>query len=80
VLNLLSDLRRRLGIALLFVTHDLAVARAVADELVVMRAGQIVERGPADELLEDPQHPYTRELLAAVPGVAPVEALEAGVA
>jgi peptide/nickel transport system ATP-binding protein len=71
VLNLLCDLRRQLGIALLFVTHDLAAARAVAEEVVVMRAGVIVERGATSALFERPQHEYTRELLAAVPEVDP---------
>ena len=70
VLNLLCDLRAKLGIALLFVTHDLVVARAVADEVAVMRDGVIVERGSTDQIFEAPEHPYTRELLAAVPHVA----------
>ncbi|MHB8690378.1 MAG: dipeptide ABC transporter ATP-binding protein [Solirubrobacteraceae bacterium] len=70
VLNLLCELRSKLGIALLFVTHDLAVARAVADEVAVMSAGVIVEHGPVREIFEAPQHPYTRELLAAVPDIA----------
>ena len=70
VLNLLCELRSKLGISLLFVTHDLAVARAVADEVAVMSAGVIVEHGPTDEIFDAPQHPYTRELLAAVPDIA----------
>jgi peptide/nickel transport system ATP-binding protein len=70
VLNLLCELRAKLGIALLFVTHDLAVARAVADEVAVMSAGVIVEHGPTEEIFGAPQHPYTRELLAAVPDIA----------
>jgi peptide/nickel transport system ATP-binding protein len=70
VLNLLCELRAKLGLALLFVTHDLAVARAVADEIVVMSAGLVVERGPTERLFAAPQHPYTRELLAAVPDIA----------
>jgi peptide/nickel transport system ATP-binding protein len=73
VLNLLAELRHRLGIALLFVTHDLAVARAIADEIVVMRNGQIVERGHAEDVLGAPQHEYTQELLAAVPGLPVLE-------
>jgi peptide/nickel transport system ATP-binding protein len=67
VLNLLCHLRDTLGIALLFVTHDLAAARAVADDVAVMQRGVIVEHAPAESLFTDPQHPYTRELLAAVP-------------
>jgi peptide/nickel transport system ATP-binding protein len=70
VLNLLCDLRAELGIALLFVTHDLAAARAVADEVAVMHQGVVVERGPTDQIFSAPAHDYTRELLAAVPDVA----------
>jgi peptide/nickel transport system ATP-binding protein len=70
VLNLLCHLRAQLGIALLFVTHDLAAARAVADEVAVMKEGVLVERAPTAQLFADPQHPYTRELLAAVPDIA----------
>ncbi len=69
VLNLLCDLRARLGIALLFVTHDLAAARAVADEVAVMHRGVVVERGPTERVFSSPAHDYTRELLAAVPDV-----------
>jgi peptide/nickel transport system ATP-binding protein len=71
VLNLLCHLRRSLGIALLFVTHDLAAARAVADEVAVMRGGVIVERGATEQVFRAPEHPYTRELLAAVPDLRP---------
>jgi peptide/nickel transport system ATP-binding protein len=70
VLNLLCHLRSQLGIALLFVTHDLAAARAVADEVAVMKEGVLVERAPTAQLFADPRHPYTRELLAAVPDIA----------
>ncbi len=69
VLNLLGRLRRELGIAMLFVTHDLGAARVVADRIAVMYLGQIVEVGPAEQVATDPQHPYTRALLSAVPGV-----------
>ena len=69
VLNLLCHLRRSLGIALLFVTHDLAAARAVADEVAVMRGGVVVERGATEQVFSAPAHAYTRELLAAVPDV-----------
>lgn len=68
VLNLLGRLRRELGMAILFVTHDLAAARIVADRIAVMYLGQIVESGPSDEIARHPRHPYTRALLAAVPG------------
>jgi peptide/nickel transport system ATP-binding protein len=70
VLNLLCELRAKLGIALLFVTHDLAAARAVSDEVAVMSEGVIVEQGPTEQIFGSPQHPYTRELIAAVPDVA----------
>ncbi len=68
VLNLLGRIRRELGMAMLFVTHDLAAARVVADRVAVMYLGRLVELGPADEVARHPQHPYTRALLGAVPG------------
>jgi peptide/nickel transport system ATP-binding protein len=68
VLNLLGRLRRELGMAILFVTHDLAAARIVADRIAVMYLGQIVEVGAAEDLVRDPKHTYTQTLLAAVPG------------
>ncbi|MCW2777651.1 MAG: oligopeptide/dipeptide transporter, ATPase subunit [Frankiales bacterium] len=71
VLNLLGRLRRELDLALLFVTHDLAAARLVSDEVAVMDAGRIVEQGPSEQVLRDPQADLTRRLLAAVPTVAP---------
>jgi peptide/nickel transport system ATP-binding protein len=70
ILNLMLQLKDERAIAFLFVTHDLASARYVADDLLVMYAGQIVERGPVEEVLESPLHPYTRLLLAAVPDPA----------
>jgi peptide/nickel transport system ATP-binding protein len=74
VLNLLQHLRRELGMAVMFVTHDLAAARFVADRVAVMYLGAIVEVGNADEIVAAPQHPYTKALLAAVPrpGTRPV--------
>ncbi|HLM84585.1 MAG TPA: ABC transporter ATP-binding protein [Solirubrobacteraceae bacterium] len=74
VLNLLCQLRERLGLALLFVTHDLAAARAVADEVAVMSKGVIVEHAPTEQLFAAPSHPYTRELLAAVPEIGVAQA------
>ncbi|GAB3892118.1 hypothetical protein GCM10029964_066400 [Kibdelosporangium lantanae] len=65
VLNLVRDLHRRLRLSMLFISHDLAVIRYVSDIIAVMYLGRIVEYGPAAEVLADPQHPYTRELLAA---------------
>ena len=67
ILNLMLKLRDERGIAFLYVTHDLASARYVADDILVMYAGQIVEHGPIEEVLSAPLHPYTRLLLAAVP-------------
>jgi peptide/nickel transport system ATP-binding protein len=69
ILNLMLRLKER-GIAFLYVTHDLASARYLADDILVMYAGQIVERGPIEEVLSAPLHPYTRLLLAAVPDPA----------
>jgi peptide/nickel transport system ATP-binding protein len=70
ILNLMLKLKEERGLALLYVTHDLASARYVADEMLVMYAGQIVERGPSEEVLQNPLHPYTRLLLASVPDPA----------
>ena len=67
ILNLMLKLKEERALALLYVTHDLASARYVADEMLVMYAGQIVERGPTEEVLAEPLHPYTRLLLSAVP-------------
>jgi len=67
VLNLLNDLKRELGITYLFITHDLSVARFMSDRLLVMSQGKIVESGPAAEVYAHPQHPYTQQLLAAIP-------------
>jgi peptide/nickel transport system ATP-binding protein len=68
VLNLLGRLRRELGMAMVFVTHDLGAARVVADRIAVMYLGRIVEVGAADQVAADPRHPYTQALLGAVPG------------
>jgi peptide/nickel transport system ATP-binding protein len=67
ILNLMLKLKREHNLAFLYVTHDIASARYVADEMLVMYAGQIVEHGPTDEVLQHPLHPYTRLLLSAVP-------------
>lgn len=74
VLNLLQDLRRDLGMAVMFVTHDLAAARFISDRTAVMYLGQIVEVGPTVEVISNPKHPYTKALLAAIPspGTEPV--------
>lgn len=67
MLALLNDLRQRLKLALLYITHDIASARYFADEILVMYAGRIVERGPAEELTQHPAHPYTQLLVASAP-------------
>jgi peptide/nickel transport system ATP-binding protein len=67
MLSLLDDLRRDFRLALLYITHDIASARYFADEVLVMYAGQIVEQGPAEPVLQTPLHPYTQLLLASVP-------------
>ncbi|MFG2696540.1 ABC transporter ATP-binding protein [Kitasatospora sp. NPDC048407] len=67
VLNLLADIREQTGIGYLFITHDLGVVRCVTDEVVVMRHGRIVESGPTAQVLDTPQHAYTRLLLESVP-------------
>ncbi|MYQ46482.1 dipeptide ABC transporter ATP-binding protein [Streptomyces sp. SID4985] len=76
VVALLDELRRELGLALVFIAHDLAVVRQVSDRVAVMRRGRIVEAGPADEVYDSPGDPYTRELLAAVPALDPEVAAE----
>jgi len=68
VLNLVRDLNRRLGLGMLFISHNLAVVRYVSEVVAVMHAGQIVEQGPAEQIFDSPRHPYTRALLDAVPG------------
>lgn len=68
ILDLLLDIRTRLGVAMLFVTHDLRVAAQICDTMAVMYQGQIVEKGYTDTIFSDPQHHYTRSLLDAVPG------------
>lgn len=69
VLQLLSDLQRDRGLAMIFITHDLSVLSTVADRLAVMYAGRLVETGPAREMLRGAQHPYTRALAAAFPTI-----------
>lgn len=71
VVALLGELQRDLGLALVFVAHDLAVVRHVSDRVAVMRRGRIVEEGAADEVYDNPQDPYTKQLLAAVPALDP---------
>src|SRR5436190_7134300 len=68
ILDLLRDLRKRLGLALLLITHDLGVVAEMADRVAVMYAGRIVEEAPVRQLFHDPRHPYTQGLLASIPG------------
>jgi peptide/nickel transport system ATP-binding protein len=67
VLNLLQDLQDELGLSYLFISHDLSVVKYIADQVMVMHKGQVVELADTDQLFRDPQHPYTRSLLAAMP-------------
>ena len=67
VLNLLRDLQRRLGLAYIFISHDLAVVKHIADRVAVMYAGELVELSPVEALFERPEHPYTVGLLASIP-------------
>ncbi|MFG3529995.1 ABC transporter ATP-binding protein [Streptomyces sp. NPDC047917] len=79
ILQLLSEIRRDTGVALVFVSHDLAVVHHITDEVLVMRRGTVVEQGPTAEVLAAPQDPYTRLLLASVPraGWDPADAVAA---
>jgi peptide/nickel transport system ATP-binding protein len=71
VINLLTSLQAQLGLAMLFIAHDLALVRHVSHRIAVMYLGRVVETGPAQELVDDPLHPYTRALLSASPEGAP---------
>jgi peptide/nickel transport system ATP-binding protein len=77
ILDLLRNLQRHMGLALLLITHDLGVIAEMADRVAVMYAGRIVEEAPVRPLFEDPKHPYTRGLLASLPGTAPGTRLRA---
>jgi peptide/nickel transport system ATP-binding protein len=69
ILNLLKGLKRRLGISVILLTHDLGVVSEIAEEVAVMYAGELVELGPSDRIYSDPRHPYTKGLMAAVPRI-----------
>ena len=68
ILRLLAELQDRLGLTYLFISHDLAVIRRIADDVLVMRAGRVVEAGSAEQVFDHPRDDYTRRLLDAVPG------------
>lgn len=67
VLNLLKKLQREMGLTYLFIAHDLGVVRHISDKIIVMYLGKIVEMGDSEEIFENPQHPYTKALLSAIP-------------
>jgi oligopeptide/dipeptide ABC transporter ATP-binding protein len=67
ILNLLLDLQEEMGLSYLFIAHDLAVVKHISDRIAIMYLGQLMETGGADEIYEDPKHPYTRALIAAIP-------------
>lgn len=69
ILNLLTDLKRELGLAMVFISHDIQTVRYVSDRIAVMNGGKVVEEGPAAQLLADPEDPYTRKLLGAAPSL-----------
>ena len=71
IINLLQDLQADMGLSILFISHDLSVVRSLADEVVVMLRGRVVERAPTDHIFAEARHPYTRALLDAVPAVNP---------
>jgi peptide/nickel transport system ATP-binding protein len=68
ILKLIKDLQASQNFTLIFISHDLAVVNAICNEVVVMRKGQIVERGATQDVLRSPQHAYTQQLLASIPG------------
>jgi peptide/nickel transport system ATP-binding protein/oligopeptide transport system ATP-binding protein len=69
IVNLLQDLQEELGLTYLFIAHDLAVVEHISDEVLVMTEGKIVEQAPAEEIYRNPQHEYTKKLLAAIPAL-----------
>ena len=79
VLNLLADLQQEFGLTYVFISHDLSVVRYIADEVMVMNKGEVVEQGSREAVFADPQHAYTRQLFAATP-ITDVEAIRARVA
>jgi len=76
VLNLMMDLQEELGLAYVFISHDLSVVEHIADEVIVMYMGRVVERGPTKQIFTNPQHPYTRALLSSTPRIDPKQRIE----
>ena len=76
ILDLLNNLQARFGISYLFITHNMSVVAYFADRVAVMYQGKIVEQGEVEQVLQDPQHEYTKKLLAAVPKLVPPERME----
>lgn len=68
ILDLLKDLQERMGLSYLFISHDLAVVRLISDYVCVMKDGEVVEAASSEEIFTNPRHPYTRRLLASIPG------------
>ncbi|TYC48331.1 ABC transporter ATP-binding protein [Rhodobacterales bacterium] len=77
IINLLMDLRERIGMAIIFIAHDLAIVRRLCDRVAVMYLGRIVEIGPTEQVFTDPSHPYTASLLRAIPDIDPDKGLPA---
>jgi peptide/nickel transport system ATP-binding protein len=71
VLNLLADLKAEFGLSYIFISHDLNVVRHISDQVLVMYLGQVIEKGPAQDIYANPMHPYTRALLASMPSLDP---------
>ena len=69
ILDLIKDIQEEFGMSVMFITHDMAVIAEMADRVVVMYQGQVVEQGPVEQIFHDPQHPYTRKLINAVPRI-----------
>ncbi len=69
ILDLIKDIQEEFGMSVMFITHDMAVIAEMADRVVVMYQGEVVEQGPVDQIFHDPQHPYTRKLINAVPRI-----------